>query len=60
MVMESVPEDWQKLRQRVAAWHGSERPRHWALRPSDFHAETGKVVRSNSGLEGDLRNWEAD
>lgn len=60
MVMESVPEDWQKLRQRVAAWHGSERPRHWALRPSDFHAETGKVTRSNRGLEGDLRNWDAD
>lgn len=60
MVMEKVPENWQTLRERVAAWHGSERPRYWALRPSDFRAETGKVARSNSGLEGDLRNWEAD
>lgn len=60
MVMEKVPENWQTLRERVAAWHGSERPQYWALRPSDFRAETGKVARSNSGLEGDLRNWEAD
>jgi len=60
MVMEKVPENWQTLRERVEGWHGSERPRYWALRPSDFRAETGKVARSNSGLEGDLRNWEAD
>lgn len=60
MVMEKVPENWQTLRERVAAWHGSERPQYWALRPSDFRAETGKVARSNSGLEGDLRNWETD
>ena len=60
LVMEKAPENWQRLQQLFLAWHGSERPRYWALRPSDFNAETGKTARIQNGLDPDLREWGAN
>ncbi|MBM3171903.1 MAG: AMP-binding protein [Bacteroidetes bacterium] len=60
LVMEKAPENRKKLQQIFLAWHGSERPRYWALRPADFNAETGKTARAQKGLEPDLKEWEAD